>query len=334
VSGESLASAAALLRAGEPVAFPTETVYGLGANALDAGACRRIFAVKGRPADNPLIVHIAGMERLRDVCAVWPPEARLLAVRFWPGPLTLVLPRQKGVPPEVTGGLDTVGVRMPDHPLALALIRTAGLPLAAPSANLSGKPSPTTADHVWRDLQGRIPLIMDGGPCRVGLESTVLDLTAGSPVILRPGGVTKEELEQALGKAVMTADEAGESAPKAPGMKYRHYAPQGRVMPISADSAAAGRQIAEQLRTVRPGERVALLATDETLAGLDAAQRARLTPVFSLGGARRPAQAAARLFTGLRLADESRAGLILVQETEDSGVGSAFMNRLRKAARG
>ncbi|MDR1070211.1 MAG: threonylcarbamoyl-AMP synthase [Gracilibacteraceae bacterium] len=329
--GGAIQTAAALLRDGGLVAFPTETVYGLGANALDAAACRRIFAAKGRPADNPLIVHIADMAQAETVCAAWPPEARLLAAKFWPGPLTLVLPRRRAVPPEVTGGLDTVGVRMPAHPLALALIRAAALPLAAPSANLSGKPSPTAAAHVWQDLRGRVPLILDGGPCPIGLESTVLDLTADGPVILRPGAVTAEDLAAALGRTVRTAGESAAGAgPKAPGMKYRHYAPEGRVVPL--DPADPGRQIAERLRGVRPGERVALLASDETLAGLDAALRARIPVIYSLGSARLPAQGAARLFAGLRLADEQRAGLILVQAAEEIGLGAAFMNRLRKAA--
>jgi L-threonylcarbamoyladenylate synthase len=332
--GAALAEAAALLRAGELVAFPTETVYGLGANALDAAACRRIFAVKGRPADNPLIVHIADMAQIETVCAAWPAAAGRLAAAFWPGPLTLVLPRRPGgAAAEVTGGLDTVGVRMPAHPLALALIRAAALPLAAPSANLSGKPSPTTAAHVLRDLQGRTPLILDGGPCPVGLESTVLDLTPPVPVILRPGAVTREDLARALGRSVRAAGESaagGEGGPKAPGMKYRHYAPAGRV--IMFEPAAAGRQIAERLRGVRPGARIALLATDETLAGLDAALRARIETVFSLGSARLPAEGAARLFAGLRLADERRADIIFVQTTAETGLGAAFMNRLRKAA--
>ncbi|MDR1604582.1 MAG: threonylcarbamoyl-AMP synthase [Gracilibacteraceae bacterium] len=330
--GAAVAAAVALLRAGETVAFPTETVYGLGADALNAAACRRIFAAKGRPADNPLIVHIADTAQVGNICAAWPPEAGRLAARFWPGPLTLVLPKQRAVPAEVTGGLSTVGVRMPAHPLALALIRASGLALAAPSANLSGKPSPTTAAHVWDDLGGRIPLILDGGPCRVGLESTVLDLSAAAPTVLRPGAVTREELEATLEQPVRLAEADATAAgmPKAPGMKYRHYAPAGRVILLGATDTV--RQIAEQLRAVRPGERIAVLATDETLAGLDAASRARIATVYSLGSARLPDQAAARLFAGLRLADERRADFVFVQTAEESGMGAAFMNRLRKAA--
>ncbi|MDL2214305.1 threonylcarbamoyl-AMP synthase, partial [Clostridia bacterium OttesenSCG-928-O13] len=230
---EAMALAARLLREGQVVGMPTETVYGLAANALDDEAVQRIFLAKGRPQDNPLIVHIAVEEDLPRVARSVPENARALARRFWPGPLTMILPKGPRLAPSVSAGLDTVGVRLPAHPVARELIRLAGVPLAAPSANTSGSPSPTTARHVESDLAGKIPLILDGGSCPVGVESTVLSLV-GSPVILRPGFVTREELEEALGCSVAyspslnAALDEGET-PASPGMKYRHYAPQTQL---------------------------------------------------------------------------------------------------------
>ncbi|MEE4300489.1 MAG: L-threonylcarbamoyladenylate synthase [Pseudomonadales bacterium] len=233
--------AAMLLRAGQLVAFPTETVYGLGADGLDGAAAARIFEAKGRPADNPLILHVATFEA---ALALWRPSAqeaaraRSLADAFWPGPLTLVLPAVAGVPGVVRAGLDTVAVRMPDHPLALALIERVDRPLAAPSANRSGRPSPTTADHVLRTLDGRIAAVLDGGPTRVGVESTVADLRDGRVAILREGAITRAMLEDVIGVLDAPAAGAGEAA-RAPGMRHRHYAPEGLVTRLADDAALA-----------------------------------------------------------------------------------------------
>lgn len=222
-----MAQAAELLRRGGLVAFPTETVYGLGANALDADAVRGIFTVKGRPARNPVIVHLADVDQVGQVAAAWPELAARLAARFWPGPLTLVLPRRGAVPDEVTGGGPTVGLRIPAHPVALALIRAAGIPVAAPSANLSNRLSPTRAEHVLADLDGRIDAVLDAGPCPGGLESTVLDLTTSPPRLLRPGLLTPEEIAALIGPIAVTSSQPAAEAPlPAPGMLDRHYAPR------------------------------------------------------------------------------------------------------------
>ncbi|MBQ9618849.1 MAG: threonylcarbamoyl-AMP synthase, partial [Oscillibacter sp.] len=226
---EKIGEAARILRQGGLIAMPTETVYGLGANALDADAVARIFEVKGRPQDNPLILHLSGQQWLPRYCANIPPLAFALARKFWPGPLTLVLKRRNNVPDIITAGLDTVAVRCPNHPIALALIRELGLPIAAPSANLSGRPSCTTAEEVMADMGGRIHGVLDGGPCTVGVESTILDMTGPQPRLLRPGGVSIEAIETLIGpitvdKAVTGPLPDGEQ-PKSPGMKYRHYAP-------------------------------------------------------------------------------------------------------------
>ena len=234
--------AASILRSGGLVALPTETVYGLGASALEEEAVKRIFEVKGRPQDNPLIIHVAGPEALSEWCEAVPESAYVLAERFWPGPLTLVLRCRKTgrpyIPDRVTAGLDTVAVRCPDHPATLEVIRLAGVPVAAPSANLSGKPSTTTALHCLHDLEGKVEAILDGGPCRVGLESTILDLTVTPPRVLRPGGVTLEQLREILGEVELDRGLVlpGET-PKAPGMKYRHYAPSAELTLVRCGDA-------------------------------------------------------------------------------------------------
>ena len=237
---EEVAQAAAILREGGLLGIPTETVYGLGANGLNTDAVNRIFLAKGRPQDNPLILHIPGPRWLSRYCRNVPPAAYELAERFWPGPLTMILRRRANVPNAVTAGLDTVGVRCPDHPVTLAIIREAGVPVAAPSGNLSGRPSPTCARHMAEDMDGRIDGIVDGGPCQVGVESTILDLTTPIPRLLRPGGLPLEALEEVLGevavdKAVTAPLSAGEK-PRAPGMKYRHYAPKAPVTVVNGES--------------------------------------------------------------------------------------------------
>ena len=241
----AIQEAAAILRRGGLVGIPTETVYGLGADALNEDAVVRIFLAKGRPQDNPLIIHVPDASWLEQYCRDVPPEAYRLAERFWPGPLTMILPRRDIVPLQTTGGLETVGVRCPDHPVTLAIIRAAGVPIAAPSGNTSGRPSPTTAAHMIEDMDGKIDGIVDGGPCTVGVESTIIDLTVTPPRLLRPGGLPLEALEEVLGevsvdKAVTGLLAAGEH-PRAPGMKYRHYAPHAPVTVVTGASWACCR---------------------------------------------------------------------------------------------
>ena len=261
------AQAAQLLRQGEVVAFPTETVYGLGADATNDTAAEKIFTAKGRPNDNPLIVHIVGAAQLPDVVSEVTPIARKLIDAFWPGALTVILPKHKSLSDGVTAGLQTVGVRVPSHPVALELLREVGLPIAAPSANISGKPSPTTAQHVVDDLHGRIAGIVDGGSCQVGLESTVVDCTAGIPVILRPGGVTREELQNVLGDGVLDVSRTTEGgrpydvSPRSPGVKYKHYATKAPLVIVGDDIA----KIAAQAQ--RDGKKIGIMQnnTAETL---------------------------------------------------------------------
>ncbi|SHF06053.1 translation factor SUA5 [Desulfofundulus australicus DSM 11792] len=328
---EIIDRAGMILRRGGLVAFPTETVYGLGASALDGRAVRRIFEVKGRPPDNPLIVHVAGREMLRPLVRSWPATAEKLMAAFWPGPLTLVLPAAPGVPREVTAGLDTVGIRMPAHPVALALIASAGIPVAAPSANLSGRPSPTTAGHVLQDLNGRIDAILDAGPAGVGVESTVLDLVADVPVILRPGGITPEELEKVIGKVKVDpgADGGDVSRPRSPGMKYRHYAPRVPLVLVEGEPervAARLKELADNYRAL--GRRVGILATAETAGKLNGGQ------VVVAGSRQNPAAIASRLFAALRQLEGRGVDVILAEGIEPRGLGLAVMNRLRRAAGG
>lgn len=320
--------AARLLAQGELVAFPTETVYGLGGNALDPTAVQGIFAAKGRPMDNPMIVHITKVEELPLVCAAVPPPAWSLAARFWPGPLTLVLPAGSRIPPVVTGGLDTVAVRVPDHPVALALLREAGVPVAAPSANLSGRPSPTQASHVLEDLEGRIAAVLDGGPCRVGVESTVLDLTGPQPRILRPGSITLEDLLEVLPVVLPPAQgpvSAGETPPS-PGMKYRHYAPRGTLFLLEGDKVAVRQELLKALsRYQEEGQKVGLLTASSWLPPGECF-------TVNLAGRDDPAAAATRLFAALRKMDEEGIDIILAEGIPEEGIGMAVMNRLRKAA--
>ena len=315
----SIRRAAALLRAGELVAFPTETVYGLGADALNGEAAARIFAAKGRPADNPLIAHIAGESGLAGLIALEPCAcARALMRAFWPGPMTLIFPKSPRVPREVTAGLDTVAVRMPSHPVARALIRAAQTPIAAPSANRSGRPSPTTAAHVLEDMEGRIPLILDGGPCEVGLESTVVDVTGARPRILRPGGVTLEMLEGVVGdvdvdEGVLHQLQAGSQA-RSPGMKYKHYAPKGEVTIVTGPRAA---QEIARLYDAADG-RAAILAFSQADYGARRVYRLKNAP--------------GELFAALRQLDEDGMETIYAEDVPTAGVGLAVMNRLMRAA--
>jgi L-threonylcarbamoyladenylate synthase len=303
--------AAATLRAGGLVAFPTETVYGLGAHALDADAVRRIFAAKGRPADNPLIVHLGAAADLDTVVASVSPLARRLAARYWPGPLTLVLPAAPEVPAVTRGGLATVAVRVPDHPVALRLLRAAGVPVAAPSANRSGRPSPTTADHVRADLGDTVDVIVDGGPCELGVESTVVDASGEVPVVLREGMITREELGVEA-EASTTPDELAAS----PGTRYRHYRPACRVqIAPRGGSAATASQLAHA------GERVGLVGSEPVPP--DVIDVARVVDAADL---------AARLYGSLRAGEAAGVDVLVVEAVDEAGVGRAVMDRLRRAA--
>lgn len=320
--------AAEIVRAGGLVAFPTETVYGLGADATNEAAIRGIFEAKGRPSSDPLIVHVAKAEDIETVAGEVPEVVVVLAAKFWPGPLTLVAPRGPAIPAIVSGGRDTVAVRVPDHPLALELIRQAGVPIAAPSANLFSRPSPTRAEHVLEDLDGRIDMILDGGPTLVGVESTVLDLTVDPPQVLRPGGVSLERLTAVLGDVAFTPRVLTERAAQAsPGMLLKHYSPRAEVL-LAGDGVEHLRELAEQ--RLRRGERVGALLWNEdrrALSGLD-------VEVGSLGSAAGAEEAAERLFDELRRLDRAGVDVILARAPEKEGLGLAVWDRLFRAAEG
>lgn len=322
---EAPALAAEIIRGGGLVAIPTETVYGLAADGLNEGAVARIFEVKGRPQDNPLILHVTGPEMLEDYCHGIPSVAYRLVERFWPGPLTLVLPARDKVPRRTTAGLSTVAVRCPVTAVTREIIRLAGVPLAAPSANLSGKPSTTTAQHVLHDLDGRIEAVVDGGPCAVGVESTIVDLTEARPRLLRPGGVTPEELGELLGELeidrAVTAPIAGDAVVKAPGMKYRHYAPQEPVIIVSGSSDQAAAYIR---RHYGPGDRVLCFAEELPL-------YVGCNPL-AYGRQADPATLSAGLFAALRILDDPAVGKVYARCPEGGGVAFAVQNRLKKAA--
>lgn len=325
-STAAIETAAQMLQAGELVAFPTETVYGLGGDATQSRSVKKIYEAKGRPSDNPLIVHIAERYQLDAFVTTVSDQVEQLIASFWPGPLTLLMPVKEGaLAPEVTAGLATVAVRMPSHPLALSLLKATGLPIAAPSANTSGKPSPTKASHVNEDLKGRIACILDGGSTGVGVESTVLDCTGEQPVILRPGGVTKEALAAVIGPVLTDAGlKNAAEKPKAPGMKYTHYAPQAPVYLV--DGTRAYFQACIDLFRLE-GEVVGVLATDETLATLKGDVH------VSTGQATDLASVAARLYDGLRAFNHhEEVTVILAEVYDEAGIGQAVMNRLEKAA--
>ncbi|MGE6630355.1 L-threonylcarbamoyladenylate synthase [Bacillus sp. NPDC077027] len=319
--------AAELLRKNEVVAFPTETVYGLGANAKEAEAVMKIYEAKGRPSDNPLIVHIADIEQLHAFAEVTNEKAQALMDAFWPGALTIVLPCKEGaLSKQVTAGLSTVGVRMPDHPVALDLIRETGLPIAAPSANRSGKPSPTQAEHVVADLDGKIAGIVDGGPTGIGVESTVVSCIEDVPVILRPGGITKEALEQVVGEVKIDPGlTKKDEAPVSPGMKYAHYAPEAKMYIFYGNEVDMQTHI-DQYRS--NGSKVGVLTTEEKKDLFSA------DVVYSCGWRERPETIATNLYHVLRQFDGTDVDLIIAEGFSDKGVGAAIMNRLQKAAGG
>lgn len=319
-----------MLFAGQLVAFPTETVYGLGADALMVEGAKNIYAAKGRPSDNPLIVHIADFDDLAKIVKAVPREAKLLAEAFWPGPLTMIFQKSDVVPYETTGGMDTVAVRMPNHPVALALIRAAGGYLAAPSANTSGRPSPTLAEHVYEDLNGKIPLILDGGPVGIGLESTILDLSTDVPTILRPGYITRDMLEDVIGAVevdpgLIAAD--SDQRPKAPGMKYKHYAPKAQMTLVRGQTDAVVDKINTLIKTcVSEGKKVGVIGSDETISQYEGA-------IVKSIGSRQDEDAIARHLYGiLREFDELEVDVIFSECFETPRIGQAIMNRLLKAA--
>ena len=317
--------AAAVLRRGGLLGIPTETVYGLGANGLDEGAVGRIFAAKGRPQDNPLILHIPSADRLERYCRDIPAAAYVLAGRFWPGPLTMILRRRPLVPDAVTAGLDTVGMRCPAHPVCRAILAAADLPVAAPSGNTSGRPSPTTAADMLEDMDGKIDAIVDGGPCAVGVESTIIDLTERPPRLLRPGGVTLEELEAVLGEvavdpAVTRLMGAGEK-PRAPGMKYRHYAPKAPVTVVAGEPAQSAAYIQAH---AQPED--GIICFDEFAPLFGAHYVEKLGPAADKG------EQARHIFDALRAFDHTPVKAIWAQCPDPSGLGLAIANRLNKAA--
>ena len=318
-------AAAEIIKAGGLVAIPTETVYGLGANGLDPQAVANIFVAKGRPNDNPLILHIADANQIDSLCHHVPESAYRLAERFWPGPLTMVLPAKPCVPKETTAGLSTVAVRCPDSQVTRDIIRLSGVPLAAPSANLSGKPSTTTAEHVYHDHAGKIPLIVDGGACKVGVESTIVDLTENPPRLLRPGGITPAQLEEVLGNLVVdkavTAQVDKDAVVKAPGMKYRHYAPDCQVVIVSGSSEKA----AACIRTLyKPGDRV--LCFQEELPLFEGCDP------LSYGTEKDLTSLSAGLFAALRELDDPAVQKVYARCPDGDGIAYAIQNRLKKAA--
>ncbi|NLC62651.1 MAG: threonylcarbamoyl-AMP synthase, partial [Thermoanaerobacterales bacterium] len=325
-SHDEIAFAAKIIRRGGLVVFPTETVYGLGANALDESAAMKIYEAKGRPQDNPLIVHVQSKSELGQIVQDVPKKAHILIERFWPGPLSIIFKRHKGVPSGTTGGLDTVAVRMPNHPVALMLIKESGVPIAAPSANISGRPSPVCADDVIEDLSGRVDLIFDVGKTLLGVESTVLDLTEGVPVILRPGGITREQLEEVLGPVELDFGAEPGQQPRSPVQKYRHYAPKAQVTVIEGP-------IEFQVETIKKiallkkeqGYNVGIMATSQTR------NKYNKGKVLSVGDRTAPLTISSNLFSILRKFDRMGVDVILSESIEKEGLGLAVMNRLYKA---
>ena len=328
---EKIQAAAAVIRKGGLVAFPTETVYGLGADALNPEAVQRIYVAKNRPLDNPIIVHIASKEDVYKLSDEIPRNADKL-MSLWPGPLTLILKASKIVPKETTGGLETVAVRMPNHKVALALIRESKVPIAAPSANLSGRPSPTTAEHVRQDLEGRIDMILDAGPVKIGVESTVIDLTSKPPRILRPGGLPYEELKRILGDvelhpAAITDREIHLDQAPSPGMRHRHYAPKAQLILVEGSMKTVIQKVQELAdRYVSEGGRIGILATDETI------YHYKADVVKSLGNRSDPSSLAKNLFKVLREFDGEKVDVIIAEGVPLKHLGLAVMNRLRKAS--
>lgn len=330
---ELLKKPAEILKYGGLVAFPTETVYGLGANALNEEAAKKIYAAKGRPSDNPLIAHIADFKDLDSLVLTISETGRKLMKAFWPGPLTLIFPKSDRVPYGTTGGLDTVAVRMPSDPVASALIRLSGVPVAAPSANTSGRPSPTTADHVWQDMNGKIEMIVDGGAVGIGVESTIVDVSEEEPMILRPGAITREMISEVLGReilldpAITSGPMKAQTKPKAPGMKYRHYAPKADLTLVEGEEQAVINTInrlAEE--KISQGFKVGIICTEETKENYPGGM------IKSMGIRAKEETIAHNLYGVLREFDDLNADFIFSESFSKDHLGQAIMNRLTKAA--
>ena len=327
---ELIQRAGEILKNGGLVAFPTETVYGLGGDALNPDSSRKIYAAKGRPSDNPLIIHIAEMDALPKIVTEVSDETKRLAEAFWPGPLTMVLNKSDAVPYETCGGLETVAVRMPSHKVAGALILAAGGYVAAPSANISGKPSPTVAKYVMEDMDGRIEMVIDGGEGDIGLESTIVDMTVSPPQILRPGFITEEMLAKVLGEVSVDKtilDNSGDDKPRAPGMKYRHYAPKGELTVVMGDEESVISYINRKAKeAMEAGVKVGVIGSEE------AVHKYKATVVKNIGSRTDEKAIAKNLYLLLREFDEEEVELIFSEGFKDTGVGQAIMNRLLKAA--
>ncbi len=322
---EDLKAAAQLIKAGETVIFPTETVYGLGANALDSKAVGKIFQAKGRPSDNPLIVHISKVSDMDALAEVIPECAVALAEKFWPGPLTIILKKKPCVPDTVSAGLKTVGIRLPENEIARNFIEECGVPIAAPSANISGKPSPTSFAHVYEDMNGRVAGIIKGDECKVGVESTVIDMTADTPTVLRPGGISVEQLREVLGEVLISSELKKDDIPKAPGMKYKHYSPKAAVYILKGTVEEVSQFVTKRCEF----SKVAVLAFDEMKGMLP-----DCVHTLSLGSMNSPEDAANRLFDCLRECDRLGVKEVYAPEIPDDGLWRAVKNRLYKAAAG
>lgn len=327
---KKIEEAGRILKDGGLVAFPTETVYGLGADALNPEASKKIYAAKGRPSDNPLIVHISNMEALNGITSHIPEKAKKMAEKFWPGPLTMIFPKSNQVPLETTGGLETVAVRMPNHPIALALINAGGGYIAAPSANTSGKPSPTRAEHVALDMDGRIPMILDGGAVGIGIESTIVDFSGEIPMILRPGYITPEMIREVIGEVRIDPGLANDNPavhPKAPGMKYKHYAPKADLILVDGTQEKVTKKINELVcEAERSGKRTGVIGTDETC-GLY-----QMGMVKSIGSRNDEDTIARHLYEILREFDDLNVDIIYSESFSTPRIGQAIMNRMLKAA--
>ena len=332
INKEELKAAADILKNGGLVAFPTETVYGLGGDGLREDAAKKIYAAKGRPSDNPLIIHISNMEMLKELTGEISEKARLLADKFWPGPLTMIFPKSDKVPFGTTGGLSTVAVRMPDHPVALALIEESGVSIAAPSANTSGRPSPTLAEHVYEDMDGKIEMILDGGKVGIGIESTIVDLTEEIPTILRPGYITKAMLEEVIGpveidKAILATQPDANLVPKAPGMKYKHYAPKGDLTIFEGEESNVIGEINQRIEELLAKvAKVGVIATKETKDKYIGGE------IVVIGSRADEGEIASGLYGILRDFDQLDVDYIFSESFASDDLGQAIMNRLLKAA--
>lgn len=332
IDRKTIKEAVDILKSGGTVVFPTETVYGLGANGLDSSAIEKIFKAKGRPSDNPLILHIHSIEQVEELVEEIPEIARICMKEFWPGALTLIMKKSSKVPDAITGGLDTVAIRMPKNNIALELLKEANIPIAAPSANVSGRPSPTSAKHVIDDLVGRVDMIIDGGSTGIGIESTVLDLSGDRPMILRPGSVTKEELEKYITNIEVDSsiiDEAKTIIPKSPGQKYKHYAPRAEMLLFTGDIENIIKAINKKAGEYeKKGKKTGIMCTDESK------DYYKDFLLISLGSRENPEIIGHNLFSSLRLLDEENVDIILAEGVELPNIGLAIMNRMIKASSG